>query len=98
MAKFAFNRKEDAEGILADYRRRRGKPQRGERIAYPQPKHDRSIYIAKTGGSGIPARSGDTPGSAEVTICKINEAGTLVTTSRTETAYNLSASAVAAGV
>jgi hypothetical protein len=52
-------------------------------------------YVAYTGGSGIAARSGTTPGSATVTLYTLS-GGTLATATTTDTAYNLSTSAVAA--
>jgi hypothetical protein len=55
-----------------------------------------ATYIGMTGGSGIAARSGTTPGSATVTLYKINSGPTLATATTTVTAYNLSTSAVAA--
>lgn len=59
------------------------------------------FWIAKTDGSGVTARSGDTPGSGTVTLYEIDSAGDLaeVTSSGdasavTKTAYNLSTTAV----
>lgn len=60
------------------------------------------IVIAKTGGSGIAARTGTTPGSASCTLYKINSSGVLETAKDrsgsdvTVTVYNLSAYAVEA--
>lgn len=57
-------------------------------------------YIAKTGGSGIAARSGATPGSATVTLYYVNASGELATwndregTPITVTCYNMSTTAV----
>ena len=68
----------------------------------PKPITQASAYIAKTGGSGIPARSGTTPGSASVALYRINYAGTLVPVVDDTSAaieilvYNVSSSAVAA--
>ena len=59
------------------------------------------IYIAKSPAGGIPAISSDTPGTASVTLYKINSDGDLVTAddqygdSVDVTAYNLASSAVA---
>lgn len=56
-----------------------------------------NLRLAYTGGSGIPARSGTTAGSGTVSL--VTQSGaTLTTTGTTVTAYNLSASAVAANV
>lgn len=52
------------------------------------------VLLAKTGVLGIPARVGTTCGSANVTIYTINSADVLEVTTRTETAKNISASAV----
>lgn len=45
---------------------------------------------AKSGGSGIPAMSGDAPGSADVTLYTLDETGTLATQNVTVKAYNKS--------
>lgn len=56
---------------------------------------DQATYIALTGAGGIPARSTTTPGSGTVTIYEIDLSGpTLTATNYTETAYNLSGTAV----
>lgn len=75
-----------------------------------RPNYERSsdiqpIYIAKTGGSGIPAMTTadgvDTPGTADVTIYRINDDDELEEATNssgdtvTVTAYNLASSAVA---
>jgi hypothetical protein len=65
--------------------RRRGETTDGQRF-----------FLAKTGGSAIAARSGTTPGSGTVTLYRINDAGTLESMGVTKTAYNISASTVAA--
>jgi len=59
------------------------------RQAWPQ------VLWAKSGGSGIAARSGSTPGSASVTIYTL-ASGSLATTGFTVTAYNASGAAVVA--
>ena len=60
------------------------------------------MYIAQSPsdpGGGIPARSGTTPGSAECELYFINTSGELAKHSHLkEDVYNLSESAVAAGV
>lgn len=53
------------------------------------------FQFAKSGGSGIVAASGSTPGSGSVTLYKF-DGTSLATQGRTITAYNLSAGAVAA--
>ena len=53
------------------------------------------VTWAKTGGGGVSARSGATLGSGTVTVYQ-NLKGTLTATSMTVTAYNGSATAVAA--
>jgi len=57
---------------------------------------DSGVYIAVTGAGGVPALAGATPGSATVTLKGIDNTGALISTSRTVTAYNLSATAVGA--
>jgi hypothetical protein len=52
------------------------------------------ILIAKTSAPGIPARSGTTAGSATVTIHTISSGDVLSATTRTETAKNITESAV----
>ena len=52
------------------------------------------IYLAKAGSSGISARSGSTLGSGTVTIYTRNDSNTLVATTREETCYNISGTAV----
>jgi len=60
------------------------------------------VYIAKSPATGIPALSSDTPGSADVTLYRINSDGDLEqitdenNDARNATVYNLSSSAVAA--
>lgn len=56
---------------------------------------NRRVAIALSPGSGVPARSGSTPGTAEVTLLQISTSDTLVTTTVLETVYNLSGLAVA---
>jgi hypothetical protein len=53
-----------------------------------------NCFLAKAGGSGVPARSGTTPGSGTVTMWKCDDT-TLEATSVEVTAWNLSESAVA---
>lgn len=55
---------------------------------------ERRVAIALTGVSGIPARSGTTPGTALITLCKIDSTSGIVTTSVIETGYNISGLAV----
>ena len=61
-----------------------------------------AMYIAKVGGSAMGARSTDTPGSATVTLQRIDSTGDLSDqlaedgTAVTVTAHNLSVSTVAA--
>jgi len=73
--------------------------------ALPQsrrPMAQSSCYIGKAPVGGIAARSGTTPGTAEVEVWRINAAGTLeaVTdihgTTLTLTGYNISSGAVSA--
>jgi len=59
------------------------------RPAWPQ------VLWAKSGASGIPARSGDTPGSATVDVYTL-ASGSLATTGFSVTAYNASGAAVVA--
>lgn len=54
----------------------------------------RRVAIAKTGLTGIAARSGSMPGSATITLCEIDGTNGIVTTTITETAYNITGSAV----
>ena len=62
------------------------------------------IYVAETGSGGISALSGDTPGSATVALCYIDDAGDIAYLRNNQneiqevTAYNLSESAVQANV
>lgn len=56
---------------------------------------NRRVAIALSPGSGVPARSGATPGTAEVTLLQISTSDTLVTTTVLETVYNLSGLTVA---
>lgn len=49
----------------------------------------RRVAIALTPSGGIPARSGDTPGTATITLCQIDGTNGIVTTSVTETGYNI---------
>ena len=58
--------------------------------------YKQQFFLAKTGGSTIAARSGTTPGSGTITLYRINDAGTLESMGVTKTAYNISASTVAA--
>lgn len=53
-------------------------------------------YIAKTGGSPVPAMTGVTPGKAIVTIHEIDEDDELVATTETITAYNVASTQVSA--
>jgi hypothetical protein len=55
-----------------------------------------AVRPALSGGSGIPARSGATLGSAEVTLYALSGAGVLSATTRTVAAHNLAGSAVGA--
>lgn len=52
------------------------------------------MSIAYTEAPGIPARSGSTLGSGTVTLYGISDAGLLVATTETATAYNITQSAV----
>jgi hypothetical protein len=54
------------------------------------------IYYAKTGVSGIPARSTDTLGSGDVEIYAPDDSDVLQATGRTVTVKNISGTAVAA--
>lgn len=54
------------------------------------------VLIAKTDAFGIPARSGTTAGSAEVTIHSISSADVLAATTRTEICKNISGVAIEA--
>jgi hypothetical protein len=56
---------------------------------------DSGTALAKSGGSGIPALSGSTPGSGTVTLYSFNGT-TLSATTTTVTAYNMTSGAVAA--
>lgn len=51
------------------------------------------LALAKSGGSGIPALSGSTPGKADVTL-QLFDGSSVSTDTRTEKAYNLSTTAV----
>lgn len=53
------------------------------------------IYIAKSGGAGIPARVGNKPGEGTVTIYRIDKDYRLQETGQTERVLNLSGEEVA---
>jgi hypothetical protein len=56
----------------------------------------RRVAIARAPSSGIPARSGTTPGTASCTFLEIATGPTLATTTISETVYNVSGLAVEA--
>ncbi len=58
----------------------------------------RRVAICLTPSGGIPARSGTTPGTATVTLCMIDGTNGIVTTSVTETAYNIGGTSVAGSI
>ena len=51
-------------------------------------------YIIETPGGGIPALSGDTPGTATVTLHKIDGTNGVVSASITETGYNIDCTSI----
>lgn len=51
-------------------------------------------YIVETPGGGIPALSGDTPGTATVTLHKIDGTNGVVSASLTETGYNIDCTSI----
>ena len=59
----------------------------------PVPEQRRTA-IALTPPSGIPAASGSTPGTAAISLCKIDGTNGIVTTSITETGYNVDCTAI----
>lgn len=64
----------DAREILSDFRGRRAKGtpyQRGGRK--PKPPKAR-VWLGKTGASGLPARSGSTPGTGDIVLYKLDRA------------------------
>ncbi len=71
-------------------------------VEQQQDPHITPVFIAKTGGSGVPAESGGTPGAATVTLYKINSSGALETikdeqgSDVTVTAYHIMPVAMAA--
>ncbi len=71
-------------------------------VEQQQDPHITPVFIAKTGGSGIAALSGSTPGNDTVTLYQINSSGTLETikddqgSDVTVTAYNMAASGAVA--
>lgn len=98
MAKvFSDRATRDIMDVVRRYRNRRPNPDTSaiERLGKPL-----QCYIAKTGASGIAARSGTTPGSASVTLYYINASGALATWNDangdpiTDTCYNMSTTAV----
>lgn len=50
---------------------------------------NRRVAIALTPTGGVPARSSTTPGTATITLCKIDGTNGIVTTSVQETGYNI---------
>lgn len=60
------------------------------------PPEQRRVAIALTPVGGIPAASGSTPGTATITLCKIDGTNGIVTTSITETGYNVDCTAIPA--
>lgn len=52
------------------------------------------MALAYTGAAGVSARSGSTLGSGTITFYGISDAGLLVATTETATAYNITQSAV----
>ncbi len=91
-----------AKRVVAATKRSERAPQRTPPFPLPTTSAAPGAYIAKTGGGGIPARAGTTPGSATVTLYYIDSGGAI--TKKTDgagadvtvTAYNLSTTAVAA--
>lgn len=56
----------------------------------------RRVAIILTPVGGIPAASGATPGTATITLCKIDGTNGIVTTSITETGYNVDCTSIPA--
>lgn len=56
----------------------------------------RRVAIILTPVGGVPAASGTTPGTATITLCKIDGTNGIVTTSITETGYNVDCTAIPA--
>lgn len=54
----------------------------------------RRVAIALTPIGGIPARSSTTPGTATITLCKIDGTNGITTTSVQETGYNIDCTAI----
>ena len=77
-------------------------PRPASRTPTVQPTPPNAIYAGYTGVGGIAAQSGDTPGSAAVTIKQLGASGDWETvkdgdgSDLTRTVYNMSQSAVAA--
>lgn len=55
---------------------------------------NRRVAIALIPSGGVAARSGTTPGTAVITLCKIDGTNGIVTTSVQETGYNIDCTAV----
>lgn len=55
---------------------------------------NRRVAIALTPIGGVPARSSTTPGTATITLCKIDGTNGIVTTSVQETGYNIDCTAI----
>ena len=55
---------------------------------------NRRVAIALTPTGGVPARSSTTPGTATITLCKIDGTNGIVTTSVQETGYNIDCTAI----
>ncbi len=87
--------REEAERLVRMSNSNALRPQNRTPEATEPPLEDRERWICKNSSSEIPARSGDTPGSGTVTIQKL-DSGALTATNGTLTAYNFSASAIAA--
>ena len=63
-------------------------------VGVPKNLENRRVAIAIAPVGGVPARSSNIPGTALITLCKIDGTNGIVTTSVEETAYNLSGLAV----
>lgn len=89
-----LTRDEMAE-ILRAVRRDMRRPETRPRPYRPTASTTLGIYIGKTGGGGINARTtSNVPGSGTVTLYQFTTSG-LSSTNQTETAWNISRSAVA---
>jgi hypothetical protein len=86
--------KADAERLLT--MSRRGADNASNRVPKPLARWPWS-YVAKTRASGVPARNGNTPGTAPVDVFRIQAGGTtLESAAYYVDAYNLAESAIAA--